>query len=146
VAWGLLHGAYLVLQRLLAPLWRRAVERLRLPAAAERAILAPVVFVLTSFAWIFFRADSFQAAWTVITRIASLDGMSPASVPLPIVAAKGLVLIGGLVALEVFMESPRLRESYAANRKLAVAGASCLLWMIAFLGTFSGGQFIYFQF
>jgi D-alanyl-lipoteichoic acid acyltransferase DltB (MBOAT superfamily) len=65
VAWGLMHGLWLSIERLL-----------HIPSLADRsriakAVLTVITFNLVCFAWIFFRAESWDTAFTVINRIAS---------------------------------------------------------------------------
>src|SRR6266545_1028261 len=76
IVWGLLHGTYLVLQRLLGPIWNRMTNALRVPGAAVAAIEISLVFSLTCFAWIFFRAATLEDAVRIIGVIASFDDMS----------------------------------------------------------------------
>src|SRR5262249_6968256 len=75
VAWGLYHGVLLALHKI----W---IERIRPPRApAEessvyRALAVATTFVLVTIGWVFFRADSFGTAWTILARLAhpSLGG------------------------------------------------------------------------
>lgn len=65
IVWGLMHGIWLSIERLLG-----------IPALAERSriargLLTVVTFHLVCFTWIFFRAESRDAAFAVIDRIAS---------------------------------------------------------------------------
>jgi alginate O-acetyltransferase complex protein AlgI len=121
-------------------------KRLRLPHALTRAALIPCVFLLTSFAWIFFRAQTFGDAWTVIRRIASMESFTFAATPQQFEVVKGMVLIGVLVAIEAtsfFVDLPRL-----ADRRLWLNGVFIVLCLItlSLLGTFTGATFIYAQF
>jgi len=65
VLWGLMHGAWLSLEKLF-----------NIPALVERSRTAKalfwfVTFHFVCFAWIFFRADSLETAVTIVGRIAS---------------------------------------------------------------------------
>jgi alginate O-acetyltransferase complex protein AlgI len=141
VAWGGLHGLYLVGQRLIAPAYRRTVKTLRVPRALSDAFLIALVFHLTCFAWIFFRAYSFHNAWQVLSDIAAMRDMSFASVDNKILVIKGALLIAGLLLVEVLTLRPR---DVSPAQRLAFA-ASCI-WVVLLFGTFSGNSFIYFQF
>jgi alginate O-acetyltransferase complex protein AlgI len=141
VAWGGLHGLYLVGQRLIAPAYQRAVQRLRVPRALSNAFLVLLVFHLTCFAWVFFRAQSFRNAWQILTNIAAMRDTSFASVDNKILVLKGAVLIAGLLVAEGY--TWRGRE-VTPVRRLAFA-ASCV-WILLLFGSFSGNTFIYFQF
>jgi alginate O-acetyltransferase complex protein AlgI len=71
VAWGGLHGAYLVVERLLKrvaghlSVWRLAPVRFGLGLGT---------FGLVSFAWVFFRAKTFTRAWEVAAAMLGLSG------------------------------------------------------------------------
>jgi alginate O-acetyltransferase complex protein AlgI len=66
VAWGGLHGGYLIAERLLraaapaSPVWSRRGVQLA---------LALVTFVLVCFAWVFFRATSFDQAFRILAAM-----------------------------------------------------------------------------
>lgn len=141
VAWGGLHGLYLVSQRLVGPAYQRAVKSLRVPRPVSNAFLILLVFHLTCLAWVFFRAQSFQNAWQILSSIASMRDMSFASVDNKILVLKGAMLIAGLLLVEVV--TLRTGEISPA-RRLAFA-ASCI-WILLLFGSFSGNTFIYFQF
>jgi alginate O-acetyltransferase complex protein AlgI len=71
VAWGGLHGAALVLQRLVFGRSRN-----------ERGLIGKVIGVFVTFhfvclAWVFFRATSFRAAWAVLGQVAQLTTYHP---------------------------------------------------------------------
>ncbi len=142
IVWGALHGSYLVLQRLIG----RIRPLARLPRPLGRTVGVLVVFTLTTVAWVFFRAQSFHEAWTVLGRILFYGDFSFAGVPHKIDAMRNLALIALLVAIELAAEQRPLRRSYWASRPLRTAAALALLWMIPIAGSFSGARFIYFQF
>jgi alginate O-acetyltransferase complex protein AlgI len=141
VAWGALHGLYLVAQRLIGSFWQRAVKSLRVPRVVSDAFLMLLVFHLTCFAWVFFRAQSFHNAWQILTSIASMREMNFASVDNRILVLKGALLIGGLLLIEILTLKPR---DVSPARRLVFA-ASCI-WLLLLFGSFSGNRFIYFQF
>jgi D-alanyl-lipoteichoic acid acyltransferase DltB (MBOAT superfamily) len=73
VFWGFLHGSYLVIYHALSKFYQRH------GLASEHGIgrflsLAgwPVTFFLTSFTWVFFRAESFDHAWSISTSMMGL--------------------------------------------------------------------------
>lgn len=75
IVWGLLHGVYMVISSLYAPLRKKIYSRLKLTksrlAAAWQVFLT---FSLVTFAWIFFRADTLQNGWYIVTRISGWLG------------------------------------------------------------------------
>jgi D-alanyl-lipoteichoic acid acyltransferase DltB (MBOAT superfamily) len=71
VAWGFLHGAFLVIGEITHDLKRRVIERLGINTAAFSWGLGQllVTFLLTSFAWIFFRSKALWQAGDFIVRM-----------------------------------------------------------------------------
>ncbi len=63
VAWGGLHGLYLVGERFLRSKFTRPVG----PAMAPFLML--LTFVLVCFTWVFFRADDFESAFTIASAM-----------------------------------------------------------------------------
>lgn len=141
VAWGGLHGVYLVLQRVLGPLYQRMVRALRIPRAVSDGFLILLVFHLTCFAWVFFRAQSFGNAWRILSTIAAMGDLSLAAVDNKILVIKGGVLIAGLLLAEIV--TLRSREESPVRR---LAFAAACVWVVLLFGSFSGNTFIYFQF
>jgi D-alanyl-lipoteichoic acid acyltransferase DltB (MBOAT superfamily) len=71
VIWGALHGGALALNRM----WQRA--RGDRPSAIPRVVAIVLTFHFVCFAWIFFRAPSFDHAIAVLTRLGKLTTDSP---------------------------------------------------------------------
>ena len=68
VVWGALHGAGLAVVRL----WQNMRgKQVGTPSAAARFASIFVTFHYVAFAWIFFRAASFEGAMTILSRIGS---------------------------------------------------------------------------
>ncbi|HRK95734.1 MAG TPA: MBOAT family O-acyltransferase [Rhodospirillales bacterium] len=145
VLWGGLHGLYLVLQRLLAPVHDLVSAR---GALARRGIVGlEMAGVLTAVfaAWVFFRAGSSEAAWLVFAQMVS-GGYDFAAVQNKFQVVMGMGLIGLLVAAEATAEQPALRNGFRRARAARVTMAISLLCLLALFGNFTGSQFIYFQF
>jgi len=143
VAWGGLHGLYLVIERLLRArlghmtLWRRRGVGL---------LLGLGTFALVCWTWVFFRAHTFSRAFTVA---GAMLGHREAGEPLafgPSRMATVLAIAGGVLATHWLMRN-RTLESVVEKmpwwlRALILAG------MFAAIATSTGGDraFIYFQF
>lgn len=138
VAWGALHGLYLMLQRLLAPLQRR----IRVP----RPLLVLTVFHLTCLGWVFFRAQTFGQAWTILRRIGAMEDLSFAAVDNKLLVLKGMLLVGVLLGFEAASFLRRPRETAAPSPAYRLAFTAACFWALLLFGTFSGNSFIYFQF
>ena len=70
VFWGLLHGLALALHKLWMKLTKSDKKQ---PSIAGSVISITLTFIFTSFCWIFFRADSFENAIDIISRIFSFS-------------------------------------------------------------------------
>lgn len=131
VMWGAIHALGRALTRGLeaTPFYRRRVPRL-----AKQAM----VFAFVTFAWIFFRAQSFDDAAVIVTRIFTTTWSDP-HFPL---WAMGLIL-----AVWVYQYICESRFRWIA--KLAPVRMAGVIGMILYLATIPGpnGQpFYYFQF
>jgi len=71
VAWGGLHGLFLVINHLWIGLRARHPDSLALPPFTSHALTLFVVVV----AWVFFRADSFPTAIHVLAAMSGLNGI-----------------------------------------------------------------------
>ena len=71
VVWGGLHGIYQIAEDWLAPYRTRLLEKYKVntDCFSWRLLNGMWVFLLTTFAWIFFRADNIQTAIAYIGRI-----------------------------------------------------------------------------
>jgi D-alanyl-lipoteichoic acid acyltransferase DltB (MBOAT superfamily) len=155
VAWGALHGLYLVVGVLSAGPRERLARRLRLDRLGPVRAMAQVavVFNLVSFAWIFFRARSLGDAFVVIGRLASIFREIPRLGGLLVpgfdayelgVAAAAIALLGLLRHVERRVEP----GGFLATRPIAVRWPVYLVTLAAILvfGHFEVVEFVYSQF
>lgn len=145
VAWGGLHGAALSMGLLLRPFDRRIK---RMPAWAgklRRALGVFATFNFVCFAWILFRSRDFATFADVVSRLSAADG-SFGEVPSRFLVVKGLLLVGGLLAIELLGRRYSLHDLALRFPVLRLAAAAVLVWVIALMGTFTGQRFIYSQF
>ena len=131
VAWGGLHGLYLVGERVLRRWFRPRAQPL----------LALVTFVLVCFAWVFFRAGTFDQAFRIVG--AMLGGGAGPSHPEWRFA---LIPLGALLAVHWLLRDTSLEA--LVERTPWPARALALAAMILALFLFPGidRAFIYFQF
>jgi D-alanyl-lipoteichoic acid acyltransferase DltB (MBOAT superfamily) len=146
VAWGGLHGLYLVVERALRPALARGVAAARVPGFLVRLGSGLLVFHAVCFAWIFFRAQSFGAASEVIHGILTRSHFSFAQVTDKFLVTKALLLCALLFAVEAASFQTSWVTRLRAQPAVRLAGAALVVWGIAVLATFSGANFIYFQF
>ena len=141
VAWGGLHGLFLVVERALRARFGGRSWTARWPVVLAGGA---VTFVLVHVAWVFFRAQSFGQALLVLGTMAGfVRGF-------PVVRTLDLALVGGVVAGIVLVHALMRRRHLAevAGRLpwwlLGVVWAFFLLGLALTQG--GGNAFIYFQF
>ena len=119
VLWGLLHGFYLVTQRLISPFWQRLVTALRIPGVVVAALEIVTVFTLTCFAWIFFRAHTFADARRIIEIILEFRDLKlHMSEQLIAIAKTGL--IGSVVfAVDALSARESVKDGICRGRRCA---------------------------
>lgn len=143
VIWGLLHGVYQVAEVLL----NKYVYKGKPRSKAVIAMNYVTTFTLVALAWVFFRANSVQDAFTIVTNILTFK-----SGGLFIGFAAGFVysilLIIFLLLAEINYEYFNNKLSLIYHRHVSVryVGYTLLLLLILMIGVFNGSQFIYFQF
>jgi D-alanyl-lipoteichoic acid acyltransferase DltB (MBOAT superfamily) len=146
IIWGGLHGSYLVVQRLASPAYDAALKALRVPRAVSKLLAILTVFLLTCFAWIFFRADKLETAWHIVSIIAAHKDMKLHMAEQTIGIAKVALLASVVLAVDLLSLVPRVREAYMSRPVLRASGALLLIWAVILFGTFEGASFLYFQF
>jgi len=104
VFWGGLHGLYLVVNHG----WRRL--SITPSSRAARGGARALTFLCAVVAWVFFRAESFDAAWTML---ASMAGIGAGATSLASGAEAWLWIVGLLVAVNVL---PNTQEFMADHR------------------------------
>jgi alginate O-acetyltransferase complex protein AlgI len=145
VFWGALHGSYLVIERVLSE-WggKAAAFKAALTRRTPKVLLIIIVFHLTCFAWVFFRAHSFSNAWEVLSGIASMRG-SLADVENRWRTLKCAVMIAVMLGFEAVAFVPKWRTA-EISPAMRLAFVAVCAWVVLIFGTFSGNNFIYFQF
>ncbi|MEO0042859.1 MAG: hypothetical protein RL329_2307 [Bacteroidota bacterium] len=147
IIWGFLHGFYLVVQRLVGKSFGAVEDAIRMPKWMQTGFDILIVYTLTCFAWIFFRAENLATALKVIERIVSLDGFGWDTVINKFMVVKAFILIAILLISEILNNNwQNLQKLALYNMPFRVVSYSVLLWLIAFFGTFGSKAFIYFQF
>ena len=154
LVWGLLHGAYQVVGRMVKPMTKPLRSRLdesflALPAAWLRICWA---FVLTTAAWVFFRADSLGHAAAIFRQLAVPGGFGGAEA-FGMVQAQ-LVLLGICLGL-LFVWDLTYKKFDLVERLANCVWLRYLLWTLLLLlvlcfGSYGEGydasNFVYFQF
>ena len=149
IAWGLLHGGYLVIERLITKNKSNSLNKFKMPLVIKQ--LFTIILVLVS--WVFFRANSITDALIIFKNILTLN----------ITASNDAVGSLGLVDKEIYLLIISVAwlftvEGYKYYRKISslvkkdfLQGLSVvflILFIIVFgyYGDAEITQFIYFQF
>ena len=140
VIWGALHGSYLVIENII----RKYVYSPKDNSFLSRAFSTAVCFFFVCFAWIFFRANSIQDAFTVVRKIFTDWGplFTQITVFLHGIAAI-LILVAKDIKDNFGLDIHLLHSKYYAVR---LASVVFLISYILLFGALSSGAFIYFQF
>lgn len=146
VFWGLLHGLYLVGQRLLGPPFGKLLKAARLPAPLQSAWYILLVYTLTNVAWVFFRSPDFATAMAMFAGIADGSSFSWELVINKFQVLEGTLLIVLLLGVDVAALRLDWHELVWRKPHYQLAAWAVLLWLMAFFGTFDSNAFIYFQF
>ncbi|MCR5423808.1 MAG: MBOAT family protein [Bacteroidales bacterium] len=140
VMWGGVHGVYQVVGNICRKYFHAPVCENFL----SRGLSMVFCFVLVAFAWIFFRANNVSDAFTIVGKIFTEQGA-------PFI--ERLLLVKGCAALLVLIlkdakDNYNWRLNFMHSRYAVVRYVStvALVMYILLLGSFEGGQFIYFQF
>ncbi len=164
ILWGSLHGAFIIIARIVDP----SCTRLRIKARINteslwfRSYEIISTFILVTIAWVFFRADSFRAAFTMF---ANLGTGFLSDIKVAIHTHKVLNVIGFFNGIEILdwavivvavsilfaVDGLQFRTSVNAwltrkNTFFRWAIYFSIVYFILFLGKFESQQFIYFQF
>ena len=113
VFWGFLHGAYLILQRMISRPLSIFEQKLRLPQWFVGAYSMLFVYALTCFAWVFFRAKDFKTAWEVCGRVVSNEGWSFNTLTDKFIVIKAFMLIAILLTAEIVHNNVKNLQSLA---------------------------------
>lgn len=139
--WGAFHGLCLVLEKLV---YGNKMKQLGNGLSFGNVIRMLLTFCIVSFAWIFFRADNFSDAATIISKIFTDHG--------PLFMDKTTMLLASIALIIVLLKDvcdeyhvgiKLLNSKYMVVRYLTAVAMICY---ILACGVLNGGSFIYFQF
>ncbi|MGI4953586.1 MAG: MBOAT family O-acyltransferase [Janthinobacterium lividum] len=136
VAWGALHGGGLVVGRAVQPL---GLFR----GAAGRAVAIVLTFHFVCFAWLFFRADSFETVMLYLAQLFRMEGGPLLATPFTL----GLIVLGLLMHA---VPRDHVQRVAAVVRPLRWWGLAALAAVVVVaidaLGPEGVAPFIYFRF
>ena len=143
VMWGTLHGLYLVGERFAVEAFGARYQSLRFNGLLSIAL----VFGLVTIAWVFFRADTFSSAMTMLRGMAGLEGIKGDVVRW---IDFWIAILMGIFAAAYWKWFPfpwEIEWSKLTPVQMRQASAtSAVMFAAGFLAIPSAGAFIYFQF
>ena len=162
VAWGGLHGAYLVVEKLEKDLFERRAKRTGTPAGnpgwgLRELVKVAITFFLVQFAWLFFRSSSCSQAFGILRRIGSSDigffttrdcGLGTPQIVLLVLSVLLLFAVDAMherglrIRRWLGLDYPRR----ALGVLLFVAGFSAVFFFGVWGDVYHPASFIYFQF
>lgn len=140
VVWGALHGVMLLLEKYFSLIFKFKIKE---KWSVLNAALTLKTFVITSFIWIFFRAENFEKAKNVIKAIVKNHSIQPSDLTLTL----PLIFAGLLILFDFFLYNSRI-DKQLNSLKMTYRWAIYTV-LIFCLFALSGTQkftFIYFQF
>lgn len=157
VLWGALHGFYQVLGRLTAKLRRGLVEKSghSEDSGLVRRIRTVITFILVTFAWIFFRANTVGDLGILLSKLGSIGSFSALSEVMGLSVSSAVIIALAIVILVLldrkmnpdgsFEGVNNLTISFTRREALVIIWAILAAWFILYS---QGGAstFIYFQF
>ena len=153
VIWGFLHGIYLVVS-----IWKDKLITKYFPALNSKnskllkAVNVLIVFHLTLFAWIFFRANNLNDAITIIQKISSLqfggitDSLSALSNGQTGRTFFKILLLALFIIIDPIMDSIIKNKTQLSNSYLKWVIYASIAATLVLFGFFGEVKFIYFQF
>jgi alginate O-acetyltransferase complex protein AlgI len=148
ILWGAIHGFYLIFA-IVSQEFRGKINTwtsiYKFPKL-KHFIQILITFSLSCFAWIFFRANNVNDAFSIIKKISTFSGQIFVDTPsMMIYSVSGILL---LLFVELKNEYYKSDFSLLNNKNWIIRDMSyvALLILILLIGVFDGSQFIYFQF
>ena len=144
VIWGGLNGLYQILFKILR--FNPSKKSFEQKSFLNYFLNVILTFILISFSWIFFRADSFSHALEIIKRIGTEPG--------PIFKGDNSSFVYGIFGIALLFLKDGFDEFFpekkaffnSSNRLVRTLSYAVVVILIMLIGVFDGGQFIYFQF
>ena len=140
VLWGALHGVFLVIENVI----KKYIYQANPTTCVAKLISMVSCFVLVTFAWIFFRANTVGDAFLAIQKIFTSGGMPYMN---PMVFLCGGISLMVLITHDISFEyNSKIKLLFSSNQMVSLLSAIVLCVYIILFGVLDNSQFIYFQF
>lgn len=140
VVWGGLHGIYLAAERLLRS--RFAAYR---PGPIAFLLMGLLTYALVNLTWVFFRAGTFEKAWSVLSGMFGLNSSTEPILAVAHLIAVG-VIVGGILIVHWRMRGRTLESLVSATPAPVIAAVWAVMLFSVIIEQGTGSAFIYFQF
>ncbi|WDI31470.1 hypothetical protein PUV54_16080 [Hyphococcus flavus] len=142
VIWGGLHGLYLSVERML----REAIpEQNWFRSLWFKIAMALVTYFLINITWVFFRAQSFDQAMTMLASMAGI-AVEPEKVLYLNEIVPAAIIIAGMVATHWYLRMRSMEDVIAAAPKWLIGVIWTFMLFMLMITQGSDSAFIYFQF
>jgi alginate O-acetyltransferase complex protein AlgI len=140
VVWGGLHGLYLSVERMLRS--RFAGHR---PGPLLLVGIGLLTYALVNITWVFFRAHSFDKAWSVLGGMFGMHADAKPILPTVDLVMVSLI-VGGIVGAHWWMRNRTLESAVARVPATLLSGTWAARLFAIVIAQGAGNAFIYFQF
>ncbi len=140
VAWGGLHGIYLVAERRI-----RALFTGYRPGPLALLGLGLITYTLVNLTWVFFRAKDFTTAWHVLRGMFGFNIAAKPILSVVFIVSVGTI-VPALVAVHWYMREQTLEAVIARVPPAVIALVWGLMVFAIVISQGEGNAFIYFQF
>jgi len=143
VAWGALHGLYLVIERAVSARWGDVSLWQSLPG---RVLLGLVTFAAVVVGWVLFRAETFGQAWSMLAAMSGLGSVGSSSLLVDSDRAYVVGIVGLLVAWHWLCRGSSLERMASSSPWWVRSTVAAGMLVLVFLNPEQDRAFIYFQF
>lgn len=141
IIWGFIHGVCMIVERLL---YGEKIKQIKDSLSIMNLLRMLMTFIIVTFAWIFFRAESLQDAILIIQKIFTSTGNIFMDKSTLLLAFVSLLLV---IAYDITKEyNIKLHLLDSKNVFVRYITAIFMICYIIAFGVLNGGSFIYFQF
>ena len=141
VIWGALHGACMVIERII---YGDKIKNVSDGFSMANLLRWMTTFAIVNFAWIFFRVNDLRDVKMIFNKLFTESGSPFIDTNIFLMAFIAMAI----VFIYDFIEEKRLNIHLLSSRFMAVRYATVVLLVVYILafGVLNGGSFIYFQF
>ena len=152
IIWGALHAFYSIFSLMTQNIRTKTVQIFRIDKipVLYSMIQIGVTFILVNIGWIFFRANSLDDAWYIITHIHIINGINDSIQGLGLRRLEiliALISITFMIFIHILQEKKSIM-SYLSSKPTWIKWTIYIIFinLILSFGVFNYTQFIYFQF